>query len=106
MLGSLLVTALAAVSMAAAASQVTAEGVGGDPQLYMKVVRSSVDNSTDQMAFLVSGGPVKGVPLEEESLGEDDLELKNHQKRNIRQEQSKSRNFSLVFCKNGLFEMN
>ena len=105
MLGSLLVTALAAVTMAAAASQVTAEGVGGDPQLYMKVVRSSVDNSTDQMAFLVSGGPGK-MPLEEESLSEDDLELKNHQKRNIRQEQSKSRNFSLVFCKNGLFEMN
>ena len=95
MLGSLLVTVLAA-----AASQVTAEGVGGDPQLYMKVVRSSVDNSTDQMAFLVSGGPGK-MPLEEEGLSEDDLELKNHQKRNIRQEQSKSRNFSLVFCKNG-----
>ena len=96
MLGSLLVTALAAVTMTAAASQ----GVGGDPQLYMKVVRSSVDNSTDQMAFLVSGGPGK-MPLEEEGLSEDDLELKNHQKRNIRQEQSKSRNFSLVFCKNG-----
>ena len=94
MLGSLLVTALAAVTMTAAANKVTVEG--GDPQLYMKVVRSSVDNSTDQMAFLVSGGPRKGVPLEEESLGEDDLELKNHQKRNIRQEQSKSRNFSLV----------
>ena len=96
MLRSLLVTALAAVTMAAAASQVTVEGVGEDPQLYMKVVRSSVDNSTDQMAFLVSGGPGKGVPLEEESLGEDDLELKNHQKRNIRQEQSKSRRISLV----------
>ena len=94
MLGSLLVTALAAVTMTAAANKVTVEG--GDPQLYMKVVRSSVDNSTDQMAFLVSGGPRKGVPLEEESLGEDDLEPKNHQKRNIRQEQSKSRNFSLV----------